>query len=93
MEHKSRKKVWIILAAVLGLLAIGFTGILFVREQVRAARQREAEEFKFTNASLSVDKEVTEPGTAVTFTAEASGGKGTLTYESFYLDVGKLPAL
>lgn len=86
MEHKRRKKLWIIPVAVLVILAIGVTGVLFIRQEIRAARQREAEEFKFTSASLAVDRSITAPGEPVTFTASAGGGKGTLLYEFYYMD-------
>lgn len=86
MEQKRRRKLWVILVALAVILVIGAAGVLFVRQQIRVARQREAEEFRFTSASLTVDREVTSPGETVTLTAQAEGGKGVLTYEFYYLD-------
>lgn len=84
MEHKGKRKLWLIPVAILAVLVIGAAGVLFVRQEIRAARMREAEEFKFTAASLTVDRFVTAPGETVTFTASATGGKGTLLYEFYY---------
>ncbi len=86
MKGKRKKRIWIIPIAVLLILAVGAVGVLFIRQEIRAARQREAEAFRFTSASLTVDQFVTAPGTAVTFTASAEGGKGTLLYEFYYMD-------
>lgn len=83
---KRKKRFWIILVAIVLILAIGAVGVFFIREEIRAARQREAEEYRFLSASLHVNTAVTEPNAPVTFTAEAEGGMGTLLYEFYYFN-------
>lgn len=83
-----RRTVLLLLAVFLILLALAIVGFFLLREKIRADRQKEAEEYRFTSASLSADFFVSPPGEAVSLTATANGGKGTLLYE-FYTVQGE----
>lgn len=80
-----KKKTIIILAVILSLvLLLGI--LLLVQKKLDELHEQERQSFKIQPLSLSVDQEVTAPGAEVHLTADASGGKGTLFYEFYYLD-------
>lgn len=82
-NRKSAKRL--ILVLLLAVLVLGVVIAVLVQQALDRAHKQEAKDFKL-GITLSVDQFVTAPGEPVTFTASATGGKGLLQYEFYYMN-------
>ena len=87
MKQKNKLRTVLIVLLVLLLLGMLAGGILlWVRAEIRAARQREAEEYRFQSAEVTESRFLALLGESIELSASAVGGKGELTYEFYYMD-------
>ncbi|PWL71962.1 MAG: hypothetical protein DBY25_04225 [Clostridiales bacterium] len=81
--HKKRR--WPVPLIIIAILLIVLAGTILIQQELDRAHAQEAEEFKLS-LTVSVDQPVTAPGEEVLFTASATGGKGELHYEFYYMN-------